>query len=197
MWFKYFLVFAGAMLVDISPLPLPPAFTLMVFLQIKFGLPIWPVIFWGVAGSILGRYILTLYIPKISDRIFTKAKNEDVQFLGNKMRTKGWKSQLFILFYTLMPLPSTPLFVAGGMARMKPLYIIPAFFAGKFTSDSIAVFMGKYAAENTDSLLKGVFSWQSLTGLVAGLLLIFALVFIDWRSLLQQKRLRLKFNIWK
>jgi membrane protein DedA with SNARE-associated domain len=197
MWFKYFLVFAGAMLVDISPLPLPPAFTLMVFLQIKFGLPIWPVIFWGVAGSILGRYILTLYIPKISDRIFTKAKNEDVQFLGNKMRTKGWKSQLFILFYTLMPLPSTPLFVAGGMARMKPLYIIPAFFAGKFTSDSIAVFMGKYAAENTDSLLKGVFSWQSLTGLLAGLLLIFALVFIDWRSLLQQKRLRLKFNIWK
>jgi membrane protein DedA with SNARE-associated domain len=197
MWFKYFLVFAGAMLVDISPLPLPPAFTLMVFLQIKFGLPIWPVIFWGVAGSILGRYILTLYIPKISDRIFTKAKNEDVQFLGNKMRTKGWKSQLFILFYTLMPLPSTPLFVAAGMARMKPLYIIPAFFAGKFTSDSIAVFMGKYAAENTDSLLKGVFSWQSLTGLLAGLLLIFALVFIDWRSLLQQKRLRLKFNIWK
>jgi hypothetical protein len=26
-----------------------------------------------------------------------------------------------------MPLPSTPLFIAGGVAKMKPVYIIPAF----------------------------------------------------------------------
>ena len=191
------MVFCGAVLVDITPLPLPPAFTVMVFFQITFALPIWPVILIGVAGSILGRTILTLYIPSVSNRIFKPAKNEDIQFLGNKIKTKGWKSHLFILLYTLMPLPSTPLFIAGGMAGVKPSYIIPAFLAGKFTSDSLAVFMGKYAAENTDSLLRGMLSLKSVTGLLLGLTLIFALLFIDWRSLIQEKKLRLKFNIWK
>ena len=197
MWWQYALVFLGAVLMDITPLPLPPAFTIMILLQIMFGLPIWPVIIIGVIGSIVCRYILTLYIPLISSRIFKQAKNEDIEFLGNKLKTKGWKSQFFILLYTLMPLPSTPLFVAGGIAKMKPAYIIPAFFAGKFTSDSIAVFTGRFAAENTRSLLKGMLSWQSIAGLLTGLLLLFVLVFIDWRTLIQQKKLRLNFSIWK
>ena len=197
MWWQYALVFLGTVLVDITPLPLPPAFTVMVILQIMFGLPIWPVIVIGVIGSIIGRYILTLYIPAVSNRLFKKTKNDDIRFLGEKLKTQGWKSQLFILFYTLMPLPSTPLFIAAGIARMKAWYIVPAFFVGKFTSDSIAVFMGKYAAENTGSLIKGMLSWKSFAGLLLGLSLLFALVFIDWRSLIREKKLRLKFNIWK
>ncbi|MEP6699899.1 MAG: hypothetical protein ABJA85_01225 [Bacteroidota bacterium] len=197
MWWQYALVFLGTVLVDITPLPLPPAFTVMVLLQIMFGLPIWPVIVIGVIGSIVGRYILTLYIPAISDRIFKKTKNDDIRFLGEKLKTQGWKSQLFILLYTLMPLPSTPLFIAAGIARMKAWYIIPAFFVGKFTSDSIAVFVGKYAAENTGSLIKGMLSWKSIVALLLGLILIFALVFIDWRSLIREKKLRVRFNIWK
>lgn len=197
MWFKYLFVFLGAMLVDIAPIPLPPAFTVMIFLQIKFQLPIAPVIAIGVAGSILGRYILTLYIPKLSGKIFKQAKNEDIQFLGRKLKQKGWKSQLSILAYSLMPLPTTPLFLAAGMAKMKPLYIIPAFTIGKVISDTLAVLMGKYAAENTDKLIHGMVSWKSVTGLGLGLLLIFALLFIDWRELIQKKKLSFKFNIWK
>jgi len=197
MWWQLLLVFMGAILMDITPLPLPPAFTVMIFFQLWFHLPIWPVIIVGVAGSIVGRYVLTLYIPYISVRIFKKSKNEDVEFLGNKMKSKGWKGQLFILLYTLMPLPSTPLFIAGGMAKMKPYYIIPAFVVGKFDSDSFAVFTGKYASENTAELLQGLLSWKAALGLVIGLTLIFSLLFIDLRSFIQQKKLRLRFNIWR
>src|SRR6202008_1802359 len=100
----------------------------------------------GVAGSILGRYILSLYIPNISHRFFKAAKNEDVEFLGKKMEENGWKSQFVIIAYSLLPLPTTPLFVAAGMAKLKPIHIIPAFFIGKFTSDTVALLMGKYAA---------------------------------------------------
>src|ERR1043165_168683 len=194
MWWQYVLVFVCAMAVDIVPFPLPPAFTVMVLLQIVFKLNIWAVIFIGVAGSIAGRYILTLYIPKLSGKIFKPAKNQEVQFLGRKMKEKGWKSQLAILLYSLLPLPTTPLFIAGGMAKMKPYYIIPAFFVGKLISDTIAVFMGKYATENTQKLLKGMIDWKSITGLVAGLLLIFALLFIDWRELLEHKKFKLRFK---
>ena len=97
MWLKYIIVFLAACAVDIVPFPLPPAFVVMVFLQIYFKLNVWVVILVGVAGSVLGRYILTLYIPKIASKIFNPAKNADVQFLGKKLKEKGWKSQLAIL----------------------------------------------------------------------------------------------------
>ena len=197
MWWQYFLVFLGALLFDIVPFPFLPAFTIMITLQVIYDLDIWPVILIGVAGSILGRYILSLYIPHISNRYFKPAKNEDIEFLGNKMKEKGWKSQLAIVAYSLLPLPTTPLFVAAGIARLKSLYIIPAFFIGKFTSDTIAILMGEYASENIEKIKEHLFSWQSVIGLLASLLLLCALLFIDWRALIQQKKFILKFRIFK
>ena len=197
MWWHYLLVFIGAFLFDVVPFPFPPAFTIMIFLQIMFDLNIWWVIVIGVAGSISGRYILTLYIPFLAGNIFKRTKNEDVEFLGKKMKEKGWRSQMVIIAYSLLPLPTTPLFLAGGMAKLKPLYIIPAFFIGKFISDAVTVHLGKYASEHTKSILEQASSWKSITSLVAGLLLICALLFIDWRSLIQKKKFQMKFKIWK
>jgi membrane protein YqaA with SNARE-associated domain len=196
MFWIFVLVFLGAFLFDVVPIPFPPAFTIMVFLQIMFDLNIWWVIVVGVAGSILGRYVLTLYIPLLAGKIFKKSKNEDVEFLGKKMKEKGWKSQLLIVAYSLLPLPTTPLFLAGGMARIKPLYIIPAFFIGKFTSDAITVHLGKYAAENATNILESALSLKSIASLAVGLFLISAVLFIDWRSLIQKKKFTLNFRVW-
>ena len=196
MGWMYLLVFLGAFLFDVVPIPFPPAFTIMVFLQIMFDLNIWWVIVIGVAGSILGRYILTLYIPFLAGKIFKKSKNEDVEFLGSKMKEKGWKSQMLILAYSLLPLPTTPLFLAAGIAKVKPRYIIPAFFVGKFTSDAITVHLGKYAADNVTSIMESAFSLKSVASMVFGLLLVCAVVFIDWRSLIQQKKLKINFKVW-
>ncbi|MCW3078067.1 MAG: hypothetical protein JWO32_2676 [Bacteroidetes bacterium] len=197
MWWQYVLVFFGAFLFDVVPFPFLPAFTIMLFLQIVFDLNIWVVLFVGVAGSILGRFTLSLYISKISDRYFKDGKKEDVRFLGKEMKKKGWRSQLVILAYSLLPLPTTPLFVAAGVAKVKPIYVIPAFFIGKLTSDTIALSMGKYASENLDSLKSNIFSWQSITGLLGSVLLLCALLFIDWRTLIQKKKFVFKFKIFK
>jgi len=197
MWWQYLLVFFGAFLFDVVAFPFPPAFTIMVFLQIVFGLNIWWVIVIGVAGSILGRYILTLYIPLLAGRFFKRSKNEDVQFLGQKMKEKGWRGQIVIIAYSLLPLPTTPLFVAGGMAKINALYIIPAFFVGKSTSDTITVHLGKYASEHVSDMIEGALSWKSIASFAVGLFLLCALLFIDWRSLIQQKRFQLNFKIWK
>jgi membrane protein YqaA with SNARE-associated domain len=196
-WWHYLLVFLGSITVDILPIPLPPAFTVMVSLQIMFGLNIWVVIALGVTGSIIGRYLLTLYIPYISDKIFRPAKIEDVQYLGQQMEKKKWSGMGGVLLYSLLPLPTTPLFIASGMARLRPLFVILPFTIGKTISDTAAVLMGTYAAENAGQLAKGLVSWKSVTGLIAGLLLVMAFVFIDWRALLQRKRLRLRFDIFR
>jgi uncharacterized membrane protein YdjX (TVP38/TMEM64 family) len=197
MWWQYLLVFAGSMLVDISPLPLPPAFTVMILLQILFGLQLWVVIIVGVAGSILGRYVLTLYIPKLSGKFFRTSKKEDAKFLGEKLKANPRKSLVFVLIYSLLPLPTTPLFVAAGMANLSAYQILPGFIVGKLISDTIAVLTGRYAADNTRDLVSGMVSWTSVAGLIAGLLLVFVFVFVDWRTLLEKHKFSLKFNIWK
>ena len=195
MWWQYLLVFLGAFAFDVTPFPLPPAFTIMIFLQLLFGLDIWWVITVGVSGSILGRYLLTLYIPMIAERIFIKSKNDDVRFLGQQLQEKGWKSQVAILAYTLLPLPTTPLFIASGIARVNSARIIPVFFAGKFTSDAITVYLGRYASENAGNIISRGFSWQAIASLILGFLFLAIVLFVDWRSLIQRKKLMLNFRI--
>lgn len=197
MWWQYILVFLGALLFDIVPFPFPPAFTIMMFFQIIFGLNVWLVIFIGVAGSVLGRYILLLYSPLIATKYLKESKNNDIQFLGAKMKENKWKGQAIVLAYSLLPLPTTPLFLGAGISKISPMYVIPAFIVGKFTSDTIALHIGKYASENIESLIENTFSWQSIASLILSVLLLFCLFFVDWRKLIQTKKFVINYKIWK
>lgn len=197
MWWHYLLVFLGALLFDIVPFPFLPAFTIMMFLQLIYELDVWWVIIIGVVGSVMGRYILLLYAPLISNKYLNPSKNKDIQFLGEKMNENKWKGQLFILAYSLLPLPTTPLFLGAGISKLKPRYIIPAFIIGKFRSDTVALLFGKYASENIESIIDNTFSWQSIASLILSVVLLFCLFFIDWRTLIQKKKLVFDFKIWK
>lgn len=193
----YFLVFIGSLLVDLVPLIGPPAWTVMVFFQVKFHLNIWFVLITGVTGSALGRYLYSNYIFYLSDRFIKPEKNVDLQFVGQKLQSSGWRVQLFVLVYTLVPLPSTPLFTAAGIARVKALRIIPAFFVGKFISDSVMVLTGDYVVNNIENIVHGLLSWKSLVGTIIGLAVICFFLFTNWRKLLEEKKFSLTFKIWK
>lgn len=195
--FTYALVFFASLLVDLVPFFGPPAWMVMVFFQIKYDLNIWWVLFSGVLGSALGRYLLALYMPYLGSKVLNEHKDEDMKFLGAKMDNNFWKTQAFVIFYTLLPVPSTPLFTVVGLSKMNPLRVIIAFFTGKFLSDALMVYAGKFAAENIDSLINGLLSWRTISGVVLGIILVFIILFIDWRTLLQKKKFRLSFNIWK
>jgi hypothetical protein len=193
----YFFVFLSSLVVDIVPFIGPPAWMVMVFFQIRFGLNTWIVLIAGVAGSATGRYLYSAYIYLLSKRFIKPQKNDDLQFIGGKLANNSWKVQLFVLLYTLMPLPSTPLFTAAGSSGIKTLYLIPAFIVGKFISDAVMVFTGGYVANNFNSIIHGLLTWKVLLGTLIGLLLICLFLFTDWRKLLQEKKFRIDFHIWK
>ncbi|TDE04624.1 hypothetical protein [Flavobacterium hiemivividum] len=195
MWWQYLLVFFGAVLFDIVPFPFAPAFTIMMFFQILFDLNVWAVIVIGVLGSVFGRYILLLYAPLLANKYLKASKNEDIKFLGDKMNENKWKGVLVVLAYSLLPLPTTPLFLGAGISKIKPIYIIAPFLAGKFTSDSIALHLGKFAAENQQSIIDNIFSWQSIASFILGFAMLFCLFFINWRTLIHTKKLAFDFKI--
>ncbi len=163
----------------------------------KYNLNIWGVLVAGVVSSTIGRYILSKYIYLLSSKFITAQKLEDISYIGEKLKGRGWAVQFFVVLYTLMPLPSTPLFTAVGIAKIRTMNILPAFFIGKFTSDMVMVLSGDYLARNATQVAEGMLSWKSISGTILGIAIILVFLFIDWRLLLQQKKFRLKFNIWK
>jgi membrane protein YqaA with SNARE-associated domain len=193
----YILVFIAALAVDLIPFFGPPAWTVMVFLQVRYGLDIWLVLIVGVVGSAIGRYLYSLYIPYFSSRLLKEQKNEDMIYIGSRLNENNWKVQVFVLLYTVLPLPSTPLFTAAGISRINTLAIIPAFLVGKFIIDTIMMHAGNYIVSNTTEIAAGLVSWQNIVGTIAGMLVVLLFLFVDWRRLLQEKKLTLNFNIWK
>lgn len=195
--FYYLLVLFFSLLVDVIPFFGPPAWTVMVYFQLKYDLNIWWVILTGVIGSTMGRYLLTLYIPFLSSRFINQQKDDDLRFLGQKLYGNQFKVQLFVFIYTLIPVPTTPLFTAIGMARLKPYHVIIPFFIGKFLSDALMVYAGEFALNNTEYLLHGFLSWKTITGVLVGILLILIFLFIDWTTFIKEKKIKLHFRFWK
>ena len=196
MW-HYLLVFLAAMAVDLIPVFAPPAWTIMVFLLVKFHLNPWGVLCAGVLGSTLGRYIFSLYIPKVSDKLISRHKNHELQFVGKRVGKSLWKSWTFVFLYTLTPLSTTALFTAAGLARINPMHTVPPFFAGKFLSDAVLVATGHYLSSARGGVLKQMCSPTGIVTMILGALLLGALLFVDWRTLLEKRKLQFKFRIWK
>jgi membrane protein YqaA with SNARE-associated domain len=169
----------------------------LVVLVVTFKLNPWLVIVIGVTGSTLGRYLLTRYIPRISSSIVNRREDQNLRYIGSKLGQAKWSSAVFVFLYTLTPLSTTALFTAVAAARVSPWHILPPFFLGRLITDGVMVFSGKYATANMAELFRGQASWKTVIVLIAGLFVIGAFLFIDWRSLLEKRKLRFNFKILK
>ena len=197
MW-PYFLVFFAALAVDTIPIFAPPAWILLVVLLVKFHLNPWLTVIIGVTGSTIGRYILTRYIPRISSRLVNRQEDANLRYIGRKIGKAKWSASVFVFLYTLTPLSTTALFTAVAMARTRrPFHILVPFFLGRLITDGAFVFGGKYASANLSDLLHGEANWKTLLTLIAGLVIISLFLFVDWRQLLEHKKIRFRFKILK
>ena len=196
MW-PYLVVFLSALAVDAIPLIAPPAWTVAVFLLVKFHLNPLLVLPLCVSGSTLGRYLMSLYIPRFAGLFIKRHKTDELAFLGKKLSESLWQSWLFVFIYSVTPLSTTALFMAAGVAKVKPSRTVPPFFCGKFLSDALMIFTGLYAAANFKGLMHGTYSPKAIAALVLGWAVLAGFLFLDWRALLQRKKFTFNFRIWK
>lgn len=193
----YALVFVLSFAVDVVPIIGPPAWTVMLFFVVRYDPNPWLVLVAGVPGSTLGRYCMSRYIPRFSDRYIKRRKTEELQFVGRKLGQKLWRSWLFVLAYSLTPLSTTALFAAAGIARIPAMQIVPPFFVGKFASDAFMLFTSAYAARGAENIWHGVLSFKGLLAIGGGLVAVATVLFLDWRVLLQERRIEFNFRIWR
>jgi membrane protein DedA with SNARE-associated domain len=133
----------------------------------------------------------------VSSSIVNRREDANLRYIGSKLGRAKWSSALFVFFYTLTPLSTTALFTAAAIARIRPWHILLPFFLGRLINDGLLVFSGKYASTNLSELVHGEANWKTLLTLLAGLIVICGLVFVDWRRLLEHKQVRFRFKILK
>ena len=153
--------------------------------------------FFGVLGSTLGRYILSKYIPHVSNKVVNKCEGRNLEYVGQKLNQGYWKTSVFVFLYTLTPLSTTALFTAVGMGKPKLRYVLPPFAVGKFISDAIMIVTGRYAAADIWDMFHGKISPKAIITLVLGLVIVGGVLFVDWQTLFEQKRLKFRWRIWK
>lgn len=193
----YLWAFLVGLVFDLVPVIGPPVWTGLVFLVIKFEANPWLVLACGVPASVLGRYLLSLYTPWLSKKVIKGRKNAELAFVGQRLKRKLWQSWTFVLIYSLSPLPTTPLFSAAGLAKIRPVQILPPFFVGKFISDAFMLFTGREAIGSMADLVHGTFSPKGIITAAVSVLVICGFLFLDWRELLQRKKVRFNVHIWK
>ena len=190
-------MFFAALATDLIPVIGPPVWTVMVFMRVKFDLNPWLVLAVGVPGSVVGRYGLSLYVRTFLGKVIKQGKRDEMKFAGSKLSGSLWRTWTFVLGYSLLPLSTTALFAAAGLARIKPLQILPPFFVGKFISDAIMLFSGSYALRLAADPFAGIWSVKGIAIMASGALTIAAVLFLDWRLLLEKRKLHWNFQIWK
>jgi membrane protein YqaA with SNARE-associated domain len=193
-----YLFFALAViLVNLIPVFAPPTWTLIVFFLNYYNLNIFAVIIIAVFAATIGRFFLYNYVQKLSNILFNEWEEKNLEYLGEKIGKTPKSNFIFTFLYSITPLSTSALFVAASIARVNRFILILGFFCGRLVSYSFLAFSSKLVVDSLSELSINPFSWQAIVTTIIGLLLLLFFAFIDWRKLLEDKKLSLNFKIWR
>lgn len=193
-----YLIFAAAIVaVNLLPAFAPPTWTLIVFFLNYYHLNIFLVILIAVFSAALGRFFLYTYIQKFSHIVFNDWEKENLEYLGKRLGSNLKTNFVFIFIYSITPLSTTALFVASAMAKINRLILMAGFICGRLISYSFLAFTSQIIVKEVDELTKGIFSWQSIVATLLGLGALLFFSFLDWREVLENKKFKLNFRIWR
>jgi hypothetical protein len=176
----------------------PPAWMLMLYIMMKFNLTPVPVAVVGSAGTVCGRLVyMSLIVPWVGKKAIGDDKADDLEFLGKKLSKKGLATLVFVFIYSILPLSTTALFTAAGLAKIKKIYILPAFFFGHLIAAYTMLVSGRYVVQHFSDIFKGATSGKSIALTAAALIFVLVFLFLDWRTLIQKKKIKIKWKFWK
>ncbi|RQR46130.1 MULTISPECIES: VTT domain-containing protein [unclassified Burkholderia] len=187
-------LFLLILLLNLMPAFAPP--TWMAMSWVGFNLPdgnpfIFAVVAAGAATT--GRVILATFARSlVRSRWIRESDRENIDVATRWLRKHRTLTAGAFFFYALSPLPSNYLFIAYGLSGLPLRIIAAAFFIGRAATYAIWAHLGRFASNRLDleSELEGTYlgGYFIVTQLVL-LGLVFVLMKLDWRALVNERRL--------
>lgn len=188
------ILFVVVLLINLMPAFAPP--TWMAMSWVGFNLPEGnPFAFAVVAAgaATLGRLILATFARTlVRGRLMRESDRQNIDVVRAWLATHKTLTVSAFFFYSLSPFPSNYLFIAYGLSGLPLRVIGAAFFVGRAASYAIWAHVGRFAFAHMDQ--EGRFEGRYLSGYFVGtqiilLGLVYLLMKLDWRMLVEQRKL--------
>lgn len=188
----YLLAMAVGAGMSITPFPMPPTWLVMVLLVVRLDSPAAALVVAGAIGTALGRTGLAAGVRVLGTRAMGTATRENVAYLAERLR--GRRTRLGVAgVLVVSPPPSAALYTAAGMLRINLAVVFLSCLAGRLITYGVGVALLVAPAEHVAGRVRDAASPPALT--ISGLAivaLLWLLVRLDWRTLLERRRLRLR-----
>jgi membrane protein YqaA with SNARE-associated domain len=184
---EWLLAWSLAVVLNVIPAFMPPTWSLLAYFHLNYAFPILPLAAVGATAATTGRGLLALASRAFGARFLSKKRQENLQSLATVLRQRKAVSVPLLLPFVLGPVPSNELAIAAGLAKvpLRPLLVI--FGLARFVSYLLWVKTAATVAQSLwDVLTPSVGSEVAVAVQIVGLLLVIALVRVDWTRVLQR-----------
>ncbi|MCC8401647.1 hypothetical protein LJ655_07020 [Paraburkholderia sp. MMS20-SJTN17] len=187
------ILFVVVLLINLMPAFAPP--TWMAMSWVGFNVPEGnPVVFAFVAAgaATFGRLILATFARSlVHGRLMRESDRQNIDVVKAWLETHKMTLSAFFL-YALSPFPSNYLFIAYGLSGLPLRVIGAAFFVGRTVSYTVWAHLGRFVSAHMDPEVQfegGYLSGYFVVTQLILLGLVYILMKLDWKMLLEQRKL--------
>lgn len=193
-----YLLAAGVVVaMTITPLPLPPSWLVLAYLSAELDAHPAGVVVAGALGAGVGRVGLALWTRALGPRLMSAGTRENVAYLAERLH--GRRSAVGVgALLAVSPPPAGALYTAAGVLRVNLALVWAAAVAGRLVTYGLGVGLAAPVADElADRLRDWVGPWSVALGLAALAAALWLLGRIDWRAVVERRRLRLRRASWR
>jgi hypothetical protein len=188
--FLHLLICLGAVFgINLLPALGPPTWAVLVFFRFRYPeLPVPALVVGGAVAAAAGRVLLAVVFRAFGTKLPRK-RQESLQVLGHAIGESRTGLLASFALFAVAPLPSAQLFEAAGLARIRLDRLVAAFFVGRLASYSIYLGAASAAHQSVSRLFtKGLLSPQAIATELIGVVLLIAVILVDWPSVIDKVR---------
>jgi membrane protein YqaA with SNARE-associated domain len=188
----YLLAAAIVAAMTVTPLPLPPSWLVLSYLSLELSANTAGIVVAGAAGAAAGRTLLAWTARTVGPRFVRGATRDNVDYLAGRLHSRRgtWGAATLL---AISPPPAGALYIAAGLLRINLAVVATACFAGRLVTYGIGVTAASIAADQVaDRLREAAGPWSITLGIVLVGAALWVFARIDWRLLLERRRLRLR-----
>jgi len=188
----YLLALGVVAAMTVTPIPLPPSWLVLAYLSAELEANAAGVVVAGALGAAAGRAGLAAWTRALGPHLMSRGARANVDYLADRLRSQRTMLGVAVVL-AVSPPPAGALYTAAGLLRINLALVAGACFAGRLVTYSLGVWLASAAADElADRLRDAATPWAIALGLAGVAVVLWLLGALDWRALLERRRLRLR-----
>jgi uncharacterized membrane protein YdjX (TVP38/TMEM64 family) len=189
----YLILFIIVLGVNLIPAFGPPTWSVIALYVFNSNLSVPAIVLVGALAAAIGRYLLA-HAFRYLGRYLPDKMRRNLKSARTALERRRRSTVLALGLFALSPVPSAQLFEAAGLAGVRLLAFTLAFFLGRMVSYSVYALTAKGIKDSSigESFQNALMSPFGIVSQIVMLILLAALVRIDWESALGFKPTRQK-----